>query len=90
MLNVFLPSPPVPTMSRESAFRSSLMLVLSEAQKFVYRDAAHGKYGEHSGDLCVGIALARDLVHDGAGLVGCQTFVAEESLQYLFHLFFPL
>ena len=70
MLNVFLLSPPVPTMEAAQLFDS---------------DAAHQEDGDESGDLALAHFAARYAEHDFAGFGPVETVVLEKAVEYLFH-----
>ena len=64
MLNVFFPSPPVPTIS---IGLYSLKSTGTESGQFLYGDTAHQKYGDQTGDLGIVVASLRYILEDIPG-----------------------
>lgn len=72
MLNVFFPSPPVPTISiglysLEIYRYTHLQQSFSESGQFLYGDTAHQKYGDQTGDLGIVVASLRYILEDIPG-----------------------
>ena len=72
MLNVFFPSPPVPTISIGLySLKSTGTRISSKASrnpvKFLYRDTAHQEYGDQAGDLGIVVASLRYVLEDVPG-----------------------
>lgn len=70
MLNVFFPSPPVPTISIGLySLRSTGTLQQSfpESGQFLYGDTAHQEYGDQAGDLGIVVASLRYVLEDIPG-----------------------
>ena len=57
MLNVFFPSPPVPTIS----------IGFPESGQFLYGNTAHQEYGDQTGDLGIVVASLRYILEDIPG-----------------------